>query len=177
MTAHAPADVDPYVKALEGSPDPASYEAAFAGYFMLAMRAAWRVTGDRTASEDVAAETMARAFARWDRLHGLAYLEAWIQRVAINLAIDWDRRRRPHIDTRNPPDAIEATIGSVDLVSALRRLSRRQREAVVLHYLLDMPIELVAVQLRLSDGAVRSHLHRGVQKLRAILSIEGVNHV
>jgi len=179
VTPNAPDAVDPYLEAPPGEGRSLSYEVEYPRVFMLAMRAAWRVTGDRVMSEDIAAEAMARAFARWDRVGGLSYLDAWVQRVAINLAIDETRRRRfrRRSDLASLRDPTEMTAGSVDLVAALRLLSRRQREAVVLHHLLDMPVEVVAAQLGLSTGAVSSHLHRGLEKLRAVLLREGVDDV
>ena len=166
------------MSAVPGPAGSVSYEAAYPRCFMLAMRAAWRITGDQSTSEDLAAEAMARAFARWESLKGLTYVEAWVQRVAINLAIDEGRRQRSRRwqESPNMGDMPDAT-ARVDLLMALRHLSRRQREAVALHHLLDMPVKLVAEQLGISEGAVSSHLHRGVEKLRSILDVEGVDRV
>ena len=77
----------------------------FDGFFMALLpavrRLAQRMTGDRTAAEDVAAEAFARAFARWEKVGRLDYREAWVLRVASNLAIDLARRRRPELPARD----------------------------------------------------------------------------
>jgi RNA polymerase sigma factor (sigma-70 family) len=57
-----------------------------------------------------------------------------------------------------------------DLVVALRRLPRRQREAVVLRYLADLSEAQVAIEMGCSVGAVKSHGSRGLTSLRRHLS-------
>src|SRR5690242_847407 len=53
---------------------------------------AYVVLGDRSESEDVAQETLARALVRWKKVS--AYAEPWVVRVAGNLAIDRVRKQR-----------------------------------------------------------------------------------
>ena len=48
----------------------------------------------------------------------------------------------------------------------LRSLPRRQREAVALRYLADLPEAAVAAHLGCSVGAVKQHTHRGLAALR-----------
>lgn len=170
--------MDQYLNSTPGRPDGENYPAAYRRLFTLAMRAAWRISGDRTFSEDAAAEALARAYVSWDKLGDPSYQEAWVQRVAANLAIDETRRlRRIPPATADHADRTESSAAALDLAAALRKLTRRQREAVVLHHLLDLPVDVVAAQLGLSEGAVSSHLHRGVSKLRAALASEGAHHV
>jgi RNA polymerase sigma-70 factor, ECF subfamily len=49
----------------------------------------------------------------------------------------------------------------VDLVRALRRLPLGQREALVLHYVAGLPVELIAAELGVPAGTVKSRLARG----------------
>src|SRR5205085_12133247 len=96
------------------------------------------MTGNREAAEDIAAEAMARLYARWRRVGNLEWKEAWVLRVTTNLAIDAHRRSTPplgHERTFNEEDAIVVRIA---LVEALRALPERQRDAVVLRYLTDL---------------------------------------
>ena len=60
------------------------------------------------------------------------------------------------------------------LVQALLRLPRRQREAVALRYLVDLPEREVASVLGLSTGTVKTHLHRGLAALRTVLGPESL---
>ncbi len=94
--------------------------------------------------------------------------EAWVFRVATNLALDLIRRRRP----LPPPGDHQAGSGDDDvalrlaLIAALRHLTSRQPEVVVLRYIADLPENEVASALRMSLGTVKSHLHRATPKLR-----------
>jgi len=62
----------------------------------------------------------------------------------------------------------------IALVQALRRLPRRQREAVALRYLVDLPDREVAAALGVSVGSVKVHLHRGLASLRSSLGSNAV---
>ena len=73
------------------------FEEAFEDLYARAYGVAYQLLGRRSESEDVAQETLARAFVRWRRIRG--YAEAWVVRVAGNLAIDaWRRRQRVETD-------------------------------------------------------------------------------
>lgn len=61
------------------------FESAYRDLFPRAAMVAYRLLGDKTAAEDVAAEALARAYARWGRIAGLAHRDGWVLRVATNL--------------------------------------------------------------------------------------------
>lgn len=140
---------------------------AFRSLLPQARRLAHRVLGDTWAAEDVAAEALARTYARWDRVRTLPWRDAWVLRVATNLAIDATRRRRMLVDAPTPaPDGGDEAVLRVALVAALRALPRRQREAVALRYLAGLDEGDVARALGVAPGTVKSHLHRGIAALR-----------
>src|SRR5216110_2144684 len=85
-----------------------SFEAAYRELFARAATLAYRILGEQTAAEDVAAETLARTYAHWRRVSSLPYREGWVLRVATNLAIDATRRRPAVVDAAPTPDAEEA---------------------------------------------------------------------
>ena len=58
------------------------------------------------------------------------------------------------------------------MVSALRRLPLRQREALVLRYYLDLSEAQIASAMGISRGAVKSHTARGMSSLRTVLKME-----
>jgi RNA polymerase sigma-70 factor (sigma-E family) len=149
---------------------PAGFDLAFDGLYRLAYRVAFRILGDRGDAEDVAQEALARACVRWSRLEDGP--EGWVTRVASNLAIDrYRRRRRQTPAMTGPVGIVDPHLGERgDLVVALRRLPRRQREAVVLRYLADLSEAQVAVEMGCSVGAVKSHGSRGLTSLRRHLS-------
>jgi RNA polymerase sigma-70 factor (ECF subfamily) len=56
---------------------------------------------------------------------------------------------------------VELSPDSVDLANALRGLSLGQRQAVVLHHLVGLPVQEVAEQLGVPVGTVKARLSRG----------------
>lgn len=147
------------------------FEAAFDALFASARRIAVRLVGEGAEADDVAAEALARAYARWSKVAELDYRDAWVMRVTANVALDVLRRsRRPlpksAIDERDPADT---AVTRIALAEALRRLPRRQRDVVVLRYLADLSEADVAESLGVSAGSVKQHAHRAVDALRRTL--------
>ena len=152
------------------------FEEAFDRLFPRAFRLARRIVGDEAAAEDVAAEALARAYSQWPRVSGLPHGDAWVLRVASNLAIDHVRRHPPQAQVTSSIGAEELVTLRMALVAALVSLPRRQRQAVTLRYLGELSEAEVASVLGISAGSVKTHVHRGLASLRARLgpSIEEV---
>jgi RNA polymerase sigma-70 factor (sigma-E family) len=146
-----------------------SFEAAFKELFVPAYRVARRILGDPGAAEDIAAEALSRAYADWGRVSQLPYRDAWVLRVATNLALNATRRRRllfSGVEARWDDDAATTRVA---LAGALQRLPARQREVVVLRHLAGLSEPEVAVRLGVSLGTVKTHLRRGHEALRGRL--------
>lgn len=145
-----------------------NFDDAFDGLYKVAFRVAYRLLGEQAAAEDVAQDTMTRAYARWWRLR--TDPERWISRVAANRAIDhWRRTKREDLTPAQLERAHrgEPVLERLALVDALSRLSRRQREVVVLRYLAGYGEADVAAILNCSVGTVKTHASRGLTALRA----------
>jgi RNA polymerase sigma factor (sigma-70 family) len=143
------------------------FEASFASLFACGYRAAFRLLGERADAEDVAIEAVARAQARWADV--ARYGEPWVVRTATNLALDQLRRGRAPVPGTTPTDDDLTTEHRIDLVRALRRLPRRQREVVLLRYVGDRSEREAAEVLGISAGSVKQHASRGLAALRADL--------
>ncbi len=148
-----------------------SYDASFDALAAMSYRVAHRMLGSREEARDVAQEAMARAYARWPSVQDKA--PAWVGRVSTNLALDLIRkqRRSTPADLRPTGDPAPAASERADLVTALRRLPRRQRDVVVLRYLADLSEAEVASSLGCSVGSVKQHAHRGLAALRRSLDV------
>jgi RNA polymerase sigma-70 factor (ECF subfamily) len=119
-------------------------------------------TGDLTEAQDVVQEAFTRAYTRWRTVRTYDDPVAWVRKVAWNLAISrWRRLRRSaqlgYADRSSLP---EPTGDRVDLHKALARLPVRQRQAVVLHYLVDLSVSEIAAVTGAAEGTVKSWLHR-----------------
>jgi RNA polymerase sigma-70 factor (ECF subfamily) len=144
------------------------YEASYGR--MVALVAA--IVGDRQQAEDIAQEAFARALTRWPRIRRYDLPEAWVRRVAVRLTIDAGRRIRRAVQVsawlaagqrggRAPADPLASTALSV----ALMRLPLSQRQAIVLYYLADLPVDDIARDCGVSAGTVRNRLTAARQRL------------
>jgi RNA polymerase sigma-70 factor, ECF subfamily len=129
------------------------------------VRHAYALTGNMADAQEVAQEAFARAWQHWSSVSGYESPEAWVRRVATNLAASRWRRRR----TASAADLALAKREAVDevspdtvaLVAGLRTLPERQRTVLVLHYLADLPVAQVAAELGCPVGSVKVWLARG----------------
>ncbi|HEU0238671.1 MAG TPA: SigE family RNA polymerase sigma factor [Micromonosporaceae bacterium] len=139
-------------------------------------RVAYALTGERHGAEDLLQTALARAAARWSRIHSDP--EAYVRRVLYHQHITrWRyRRRRPETlmadvpERGRPgvahPDPADQTVTRLRLRAALRALPPRQRAVVVLRYLEDLSEREVADVLGCSTGTVASQASRALARLR-----------
>jgi RNA polymerase sigma-70 factor (ECF subfamily) len=156
-----------------GAVGEATFESRYPELFERGYRAAYRLLGDREEAFDVAQESCARAYIRWDDLVHAVNVTAWVVRTSTNLAIDrWRRLRTASRHRAERPDgaADPAAAERVDLHRALDALPGRQREVVVLRYVADLSQDDVAAVLGCNVGTVKTHASRGLAALRAALA-------
>jgi RNA polymerase sigma factor (sigma-70 family) len=129
-----------------------------------------------TDADDCFQETFIAALHGYPRLRAGSNLRAWVMTIAHNKAIDTHRARAQRalpvadvaaVDGRStePPQALEET-----LWSAVRALPERQRSAVALRYMADLPHREIAAAIGCSEEAARRSLHEGLTKLRKVVS-------
>jgi RNA polymerase sigma-70 factor (sigma-E family) len=147
------------------------------------VRLAALVLGDVGLSEQVVQDAFVKLQLRWGGLRQLDRAPAYLRSCVLNGARSQLRRhkvRDRHEARRTvapPADTPEAsTLAAADherIVAALRRLPDRQREALALRYLLDLPEAEIAAAMGVSAGSVKTHLHRGLASLAHLLGEDG----
>lgn len=153
-----------------------SFKEFFAKESSAVYRAVYFYTGDKELSEDAAQEAFARAYSRWSSLERESWAAGWVFRTALNVAKrrlkrEWLLQKRIS-STRTVRHNSPPSGDRVLLVDALRQLPERQREAVVLFYLVDLPISDVALTMGITQGAVKAHLSQARPKLRHVLEVD-----
>jgi len=156
--------------------DADGFDEAFVDLFALSRRVAFRILGEQAPAEDVAAETLARAYARWPKVS--EHARAWCVTVATNLALDVARRRVRERSQAHLLVDLEATADPqvelrLDLRAALESLPRRQRAVVALRYLGDVSEAETAAALGIEVGTVKSTAAKGLVRLRAAMGRGG----
>lgn len=143
-------------------------EALFRMHWPRAFRAAYLVTHDAGAAEDIAQEAFLAAIRALDRFDRRRPFGPWLHRIAVNRAIDWARARRLRSEVElaesfPAPNAVGAP--GDDVLAALARLSPEQRAVIVMRYLLELTPGEIAEALDLPRGTVNSRLRRGLDAL------------
>ena len=133
----------------------------------------------RPAAEDAVQEALLRAWERSEKGEEIESMNAWVTTVALNLSrsalrrLRSERRARARLRGSNRSEDLALDAGrSVDLERALATLPRRQREAVVLRYYLQLDTREVAAALKVNEGTVKSTLFRARAALADALGVE-----
>ena len=132
--------------------------------------------GDRAVAEDCAQETFTRALRAWSRWRPDAPPEAWVHRIAVNVAVSARRRQTLHQlgeRVRNLGGAEPVTDPSDgtrrELLDALRRLPPRQAAVIVLRHLHGYTNREIATSLGVPERTVASRLAAAKARLRTDL--------
>ena len=162
---------------------PASLEARrhvaalYQAHALALVRLAVLMTGDQPTAEDVVQDAFLGLYRRWQALHDADKALGYLRSSVINgcRSVHRVRLRRQGI-TLDPPETVgsaeaEAMLGEAhrEVLAALRRLPRRQREAVVLRYYLDMTEEQAAQAMGVARGTIKSATSRGLSALAGLL--------
>jgi RNA polymerase sigma-70 factor (ECF subfamily) len=132
------------------------------------------VCGSRPAAEDAVQEALLRAWERSEKGEAIESLNAWATTVSLNVArsglrrLMAERRARSRLAATALPGE-SPTSDRVDVERALAALPRRQREAVVLRYYLQMDTREVSEILGVHEGTVKSTLFRARTALATAL--------
>jgi RNA polymerase sigma-70 factor (ECF subfamily) len=153
-----------------------SFAAFYTASYQRLLKQLFAVTGDLAEAENLLQEAYARAFARWSEVCTYDRPEAWVRRVALNLAAVAARRMRRRAAALlrlGPPPAVpELSPELLDLHKGLRALPLGQRQVIVLHHLAGLPVEEVARELGVPTGTVKSRLARGRRALAQVLDTD-----
>jgi RNA polymerase sigma-70 factor (ECF subfamily) len=152
-------------------PGEASFEAFYEACRDRLARQLFVITGDMGVAMECVQEGFTRAWARWPVVSKYEQPEAWVRRVALNVAVSrWRRTRRTELRAAvEPGAAVGPTLDRVVLSTALAALPGRQRVAVVLHHLVDLPVDEVARQMGIPVGTAKSLLVRGRRRLATVV--------
>jgi RNA polymerase sigma-70 factor (sigma-E family) len=143
------------------------------------IRLAVVMLGERPAAEDVVQEAFCALYRRWDHLADTGKALSYVRSSILN-GCRSELRRRVRSERRRAPDAVAGGAASAEVMAligeehrevlaALRRLPRRQREALVLRFYLDLPEPEIAVAMGVTQGTVKSTTSRALGALGRLL--------
>jgi RNA polymerase sigma-70 factor (ECF subfamily) len=169
---------------------------------VMVVRACYRILGDLHEAEDAAQEAFVTAYRSLGTWRGEGSFGAWIARIAVRIALRQAARRRPvvRIDTPAEPTdgskevgellnrsaagdrsatvdpAVAAVVGERDaeLRAAVARLDEPYREVVAMRFFGERSLAEIAEASGRPIGTIKTHLHRGLQRLRLALDADAV---
>ena len=157
----------------------AGVELLFRTHRLQLVRLARLLVDDRETAEDVVQDAFAGLHRRWDSLKSPDAAAAYLRTSVVNGSRSALRRRRVARANRWPDTG--ALVGDAadrpsllaaehrEVLDALRRLPRRQREVIVLRYWAELGEAEIARMLEISVGAVKSSASRGRDGIAAML--------
>ncbi len=148
-----------------------------------------RLSGRPDVAEDIVQDAFVRALTNLHRFDFRFRFSTWLFTIAKRLYVNACQKHRPAYDSdmvgawegkaklpESPTIADEVTSNAkVALEHALAALNEDQREIMVLFHQLDWPIAQIAAYMRMPEGTVKSHLHRGRHKMRRLLKEHDVH--
>lgn len=155
-------------------------------------RLAWRFTGSVADAEDLLQDVLLKLFPRTQEMLAIQKLRPWLAKVMHNQYVDTvrQRARSPVLElvaggdadedpldrmpaTRDGPEERAERSGQRDrILAAVRQLNPEQRAIIAMHDVEGYSLEELEKMLETPIGTLKSRLHRGRQRLRALLPME-----
>lgn len=133
----------------------------------------FRCTGDQGIAEELGQDAFLRFYRALPRLDLSQPLKPYLLQIAVNAARDWARRGRSKELELDEAEEVASVSWDVDetlsLEGALMKLPLIYREAITLHYQMEMDYAEIARALKVSEETVRTRLRRALEHLRAIM--------
>jgi RNA polymerase sigma factor (sigma-70 family) len=151
------------------------YEWVFRATFASVSRTVFLIVHDRAVAEEISQDAFLKLLQKWSTVGDYERPEAWVRKVAVNMAIRHAgrERSRPGRELRAQTwRAQEAPDPDPDVMRAVRELAPMQRAVVVLFYWEDRPVVEIARTLQVSESTVKQHLLRARTRLASLLGEE-----
>ena len=139
---------------------------------------AFRITGDRAEAEDVAQNVFLKVYENLASFDPRRKLFSWIYRIAINEALNAERRRKSHEGLEEQTASLDTPVDRFDraeiIQASLLALKPEYRAVLVLRHFQDLSYEQIGEALGIPVRKVRSRLFTARALLRELLERRGL---
>ncbi|HET7688826.1 MAG TPA: SigE family RNA polymerase sigma factor [Nocardioidaceae bacterium] len=141
-------------------------------------RSAYLLSGNHADAEDLAQQTMVKAYRSWSRVQASDTPAAYLRSMLVNTYLSHRRPKKRRLEVLTdalPEPRLDSGGGLEERMSLwphVKLLPPRQRAVVVLRYYEDLTEQEIAEALGCSRGTVKSTAHRALKTLRAALETE-----
>lgn len=161
------------------SPADAGVSDLYAAHWHGLVRLAFLMVHDTTLAEDIVQDALVAVHQRWSRLRDPHAALGYVRRTVVNNARSALRHRgvvERYAQRTGADEVAESAehlaltrVEHEEMLRALDQLSEKQREVLILRYYCDLSEADIADSLDISRGAVKTHAHRGLARLRTLL--------
>ncbi len=141
----------------------------------------------KVSSRETAEDLTSQVFLRfWQARDGIKDIRAFLYRIARNLVIDFYRGKGKSpllceemmavLADKKANTEYKVVLASdvAQVKEALGKIKPEHSEAIILHYLEDLPISEVAAILERPEGTIRVMLHRGLEELKNTVDVSAL---
>ncbi len=165
--------------------DSGEFRDVYVSIFPTLFRIAYRITGDKTAAEDLCQEAFIKYLQRTKPLPTTEQAKYWLIRVVHNLSLNFEKRRNRERravgrlklqPTRENPTAESELLKSESTTlvqTALEKIPYKLRTVLVLREYADLSYREIARSVGISESNVKVRIYRAREQLRKLLSEEG----
>jgi RNA polymerase sigma factor (sigma-70 family) len=124
-------------------------------------------------AEEVAQETLTRAYERWDTVARHPNREAWVMNAAWKVCMEVQRRQARSPSAGWAPGQSrgeDMVVERPQLVAALAQLTTRQRTVALARYYFDYDVAETAFRLGMTESQVRTASLEATRRLRGLLA-------
>lgn len=140
-------------------------------------RYAFVLSGDSATAQDLVQTALLKTYRHWRRVSHIERPVAYVRKILTNGYLDLRRRPAEHSMADLPDlatdglslDPVHRIVAADEIRRALTVLSPHQRAVIVLRHLAGLDDAAIADELGCSQGTVRTHASRGLQRMRAVL--------
>ena len=177
----AAADERQLIQRAQGG-DHGAYRVLVERHMRQAYRLAFSFVNEHHRAEDVAQEAFVRAYNGLPAFRGDAGFGTWLYRIVTNLSLNHLKQMKAAAEREVVMDVIPDSPGAEEipgarqelreqLEKALHQLPTMQRAVVILRHLDGLSTKQVSEILNCSEGTVKTHLFRGLKKLKSSLAV------
>jgi RNA polymerase sigma-70 factor (ECF subfamily) len=148
-------------------------------YMKQTYNVAYNLVRNHEDAEDVAQEAFVRIYRSLDKFRGDSEFSTWLYRITVNAALDRikQRKTKEEREIRNTANMFIPLVAhtgenadvTMHIERALHELPTLQRAVVILRHINGLPTKKVGEILQCSEGTVKTHLHRGLKKMKESL--------
>ncbi len=159
-----------------------AYTAIVAKYEHLLFTLALRMVKHREEALEVTQDTFLKAFRYLADFRGECKFSSWLYKIGYSVAINYLRKKRPHVFSINEDGAnfalatsersdikIEQNDQKIHLEAAIRQLSPDDAAIITLFYIFEQKIDEICVTMELSETNAKTKLSRARQRLKKII--------